>query len=88
MLPLIGQLLNFALSLLGWLIVGRWVLELLVRGRQNFVTDLFRRGTDPAFALVRRLTPRFIGDRYIPLVTLVLVVVLRIALLPLLLSQE
>ena len=47
-------------------------------------TDLFRRGTDPVFAVVRRLVPRFVGDRHIPWLSLVLLFALRLPLLPLL----
>ena len=84
MMAIIAQLVNFALSLFLWLIVGRFVLDLLVGGRQNFFTDLFRRGTDPVYALVRRATPRRVADRYIPWLTVLTLVLLRLLLLPLL----
>jgi uncharacterized protein YggT (Ycf19 family) len=84
-LRLLAELVNFALALLFWLIIGRWVLRLLVGQRENFFTELFRRGTDPAFRLVRRLLPSLVPDRYIPLWTLLLVALARLALLPLLL---
>jgi uncharacterized protein YggT (Ycf19 family) len=86
MIPLIAQLVNFALSLFFWLIIGRAVLGILSGGRSNFFTDLFRRGTDPVFALVRRITPEFIPDGSIPALSLLLLVVLRFALLPWLIS--
>ena len=86
MVVLFAHLLNFALSLFFWLIIGRAVLGLLSGGRSNFFTDLFRRGTDPLFAVVRRLTPRFIPDGSIPALSLLLLVVLRFALLPWLLA--
>ena len=84
MIAFVAQLVNFALSLFLWLIVGRFVLELLVGGRRNFFTDLFRRGTDPVFSLVRRVTPRSVSDRYIPWVSVVLLVALRLMLYPML----
>jgi uncharacterized protein YggT (Ycf19 family) len=86
MITLIAHLLNYALSLFFWLIIGRAVLGLLSGGRANFFTDLFRRGTDPVFRLVRRVTPGFIPDGSIPALTLLLLVVLRFALLPWLLA--
>ena len=84
MMAFIAQLVNFALSLFLWLIVGRCVLSLLVGGRPNFFTDLFRRGTEPVYALVRRVTPRRVGDRYIPWLSVLVLVLLRLLLVPLL----
>ena len=84
MIAFVVQLLNFALSVLFWLILGRYVLDLLVGDRRNFFTDLFRRGTDPVFAVVRRITPAFVGSRHIPWISLLLLVLLRLLLLPLL----
>jgi uncharacterized protein YggT (Ycf19 family) len=81
-MALIAHLLNFALSLFFWLIIGRAVLGLLSGGRSNFFTDLFRRGTDPVFAVVRKVTPKFVPDGSIPILSLLLLVVLRFALLP------
>jgi uncharacterized protein YggT (Ycf19 family) len=86
MIALLAQLLNFALALFFWLIIGRFVLQFLVGGRRNFFTELFRRGTDPLFRAVRWITPRFVGDGAIPWLTLLLLVVLRVLLLPLLLA--
>jgi uncharacterized protein YggT (Ycf19 family) len=87
MVAFVAQLVNYGLSLLFWLIVGRWVLSLLVGDKQNFFTQLFWRGTEPVYRLVRRITPRFIGDAWLPLCTIVLIVLLRLALVPLLLTD-
>ena len=88
MIAFVVQLVNYALAFLFWLIVGRYVLDLLVGGRQNFFTDLFHRGTDPVFAVVRRITPGFIDSRHIPWISLALLMVLRVLLLPLLRGAE
>ena len=82
MLNIVAHLLNFALSLLIWLIVGRYLLRLLVGQRENFVTELFRVATEPAFRAVRVIAPSFIGGAYIPLLTILALIVLRLALLP------
>ena len=84
MTALIGQTLNFLLSLLFWLLIGRIVLEALIGQRPNVIATLFQRLTDPVLRLVRRATPSFVADRYIPLVSLILLTVLRVLLLPLL----
>lgn len=80
----VAHLLNFALSLLIWLIIGRAVLRFLVGDRRNFIVDLFRLATDPLFRLIRRLTPRFVGDGLIPWLSILVLLALRVALLPLL----
>jgi hypothetical protein len=65
-----------------WLILGRIALRLLMAllGAQqtNFFTELFRRGTDPLFYVVRRATFGRVTDRYIPLLTLLLLFLLRV----------
>jgi hypothetical protein len=78
------HLINTALALLFWLIIGRFVLDVLIGGRRNFFSDLFHRATDPVLSLTRRITPAFIADRYIPWLSLLLLIGLRLLLLPLL----
>ena len=84
MTTLLAHLVNTALALFLWLIVGRFVLDVLTGGRRNFFTDLFHRATDPVFRLTRHIMPGFIGDRAIPLLSLALLFGLRLLLLPLL----
>ena len=57
---------------------------LLTGGRRTFVSELFRRATDPWYWLVRKITPGSISDRHIPFLGLLLIVNLRLLLLPLL----
>ena len=85
-MTLVAHLLNFTLSFFFWLIIGRAVLGILTGGRTNFVTELFRRGTEPVFFAVRRVTPAFVPDASIPILSLLIIVVLRFALVPWLLS--
>jgi uncharacterized protein YggT (Ycf19 family) len=80
----LAELLNYTLAFLFWLIVGRLALALLTGGRQTFISELFRRVTEPWYRLVRRITPGAISDRHIPFLGLLLIVNLRLLLLPLL----
>lgn len=82
MAALVGQLVNLALSLLMWLIIGRVVLTLITGDTRTFFSDFFRRTTEPVYELVRRVLP--IPERLVPLAALLLIIVLRILLLPLL----
>ncbi|MGH8905855.1 MAG: YggT family protein [Egibacteraceae bacterium] len=82
MATILAHLLNTALALLFWLIIGRAALNLLSRSRQNFFTGLFEKGTEPVYELVRRATRHRASDRSVVLLTLALTVLLRLALLP------
>jgi uncharacterized protein YggT (Ycf19 family) len=84
MLTLLGQVANFVLALFIWLIVGRLVLDALVGHRRNLIADLFRRATDPIYALVRRALPGRVSDRWVPVLSILTLLLLRILLLPLL----
>lgn len=75
------QLINTALSLMIWLIIGRVMLKLITGGHRNFFSDLFVRATEPVFRATKALLP--VADRYIPFVALLGLLLLRIALLPL-----
>ncbi len=78
------QLLNYTLSFLFWLILGRALLNAMTGGRRNFFSEAMGRVTDPVIFAVRCVVPAFVDDRYIPLLTLPLLLALRIILLPLL----
>ncbi len=41
---------------------------------QNFIYQLFKKGTEPLVKLTRFITPRFVVDRHVPLVTFLLLV--------------
>lgn len=74
------QVVNYTLSMLMWLILGRAALGLLTGGRQSLVQAAFDRPTLPLFALTRRALP-FVGETAAPLVTLLLLGVLRLSLI-------
>lgn len=84
LLAFVAQLANFALSLLIWLIVGRGALRLIAGERNDFFSTFFRRFTEPAFRLVRWVTFGAVPERLVPWLTLLVVLGLRFALLPLL----
>jgi uncharacterized protein YggT (Ycf19 family) len=81
---LLAQLVNFALSLVFWAILGRMLFTAMTGGRESFVLGVFRKATDPVYGVVRRLTAGKLGDVAVAILALLLVTVLRIALLPLL----
>ena len=83
-MTLLAQLVNFALSLVFWMILGRMLFTAMTGGRESFVLGVFRRATDPVYGVVRRLTGGRLGEIAVAVLSLVLVTVLRIALLPLL----
>jgi uncharacterized protein YggT (Ycf19 family) len=81
---ILAQLINFALSLVFWMILGRMLFSAITGGRESFVMGVFRKGTDPVYGLIRRATGGRLGDVAVAVLALLLVTVLRIALLPLL----
>jgi len=82
-MSLLAQLVNFALSLVFWMILGRLLFSAMTGGRESFVLGVFRKATDPVYGVIRRLTGGRLGDVGVVILSLLLVTVLRIALLPL-----
>ncbi|GIW10706.1 MAG: hypothetical protein KatS3mg061_1763 [Dehalococcoidia bacterium] len=88
----LAEIALYTLSFFFWLIVGRVILDVLVTvfagGRPNFFTELFARGTDPLFAVVRLLTFGKVSEGLIPVVTMALLLLLRLPLAPLLAGTQ
>ena len=84
MITLLAEVVNFTLAFFFWMMLGRLVLTVLSGGRTTFFTELFRRATYPVFFVVRRITPAFVPDPHIPVLSLPLLLALRILLAPLL----
>ena len=84
MITLLAEVVNFTLAFFFWMMLGRIVLGVLSGGRTTFFTELFLRGTYPVFFVVRRITPAFVPDPHIPVLSLPLLLALRILLAPLL----
>jgi uncharacterized protein YggT (Ycf19 family) len=51
------------------------------RREENFIYQLFKKGTDPLIKATRWITPRFILDKHLPFVTLLLLVWIGLAVI-------
>jgi hypothetical protein len=87
------QIINYTLSFLMWMILGRVVVTLITAGKQNFIIGMFQKVTDPVYRLVRAVLPfaevpqEKRGGMYeaiggcVPFAAIVLIVVLRLGLI-------
>ena len=76
-------LVNYTLSFLFWMVLGRVVLSILIGERPNIIMEIFKKATDPLLFVTRKLLP-FAGDKWIPLFALILIIIIRIVLVILL----
>lgn len=85
LVPVLAQLLNFAISLVFWATLGRVMLRLMLGGEpRNFFLGVLQRATDPAYAVVGRVLPRAWVPVAVLVLTAPLIGPLRLLLLPLL----
>lgn len=75
--------LSYSLQFFLWFMIGRIVLAIISGGRRTFFSDLFRLATFPPEWVVRRLTPSFVGDAHIPLLSIPVLWALYILVRPL-----
>lgn len=68
---------NYTLSLMMWLIVGRLLLSFFLKNRENFMLGFFIKFTEPLFRITRKLFP-FARESCIPFISMLLIVILRI----------
>lgn len=54
---IVFQIINYTLSFLMWMIVGRIVVTLITAGKDNFISGIFRKVTDPMYQVVRTILP-------------------------------
>jgi len=54
---IVFQIINYTLSFLMWMIVGRIVVTLITGNNQNLILGLFRKVTDPVYAVVLAILP-------------------------------
>ena len=73
------QFLNYTLSFLMWMIVGRAFLTLIVGARENVMMLAFVKITEPVYGVTRRLLP-FARQRWIPALSFLLLAAVRLAL--------
>ena len=74
------QTANFLLATAQWLILGRLFLRLFIRNPQNAVWQMFLISTDPPYRVSRYLTGGRVPENWLWLVSLVWLMVARIAL--------
>ena len=73
------QVIQILLGFYTWTLIGQGVLFLFTGANSpNFIARLFRQINFPVTWLTRRLAPRVISDRHIPLLAFMLVIVLRV----------
>jgi hypothetical protein len=73
------QTANFLLATAQWLILGRLVLRLFIRNPQNAVWQMFLIATDPPYRVSRFLTGGRVPENWIWLVSLLWLLVARLA---------
>ena len=73
------QTVNYFLATAQWLILGRLVLGLFIRNPANAVWQVFVISTEPPHRVSRALTRGRLGERWIPLVSLVWLLLARLA---------
>jgi len=78
------QVLNYTLSFLMWMIVGRALLRLIGGDRENPVMLAFVKVTEPVYAVTRRILP-FARPAWIPALSFLFLVAARVAVIVLLL---
>lgn len=77
------QVVNYLLATAQWLIVGRLVMGLFVRNPANAVWQVFLIATEPPYRVSRALTAGRVSERWLWLVSLVWLMVARIAVIKL-----
>jgi hypothetical protein len=73
------QTANFLLATAQWLILGRLVLRLFIRNPRNAVWQMFLIATDPPYRVSRFLTGGRVAESWLWLVSLVWLLVARMA---------
>ena len=73
----------YGLAVVAWTCLGRFMLGFMVPPHSaNYIWRAFRFLTDWAIALVRLITPHYIAQRYMPLVTMFWFFLIRYASFP------
>lgn len=75
------QLPNYALALLAYTLIGRFLLSLVLPpDTRNYIQRFFIRLTEPVLRIVRLITPELVPQPLLPLVGFVWLELLRVAL--------
>jgi hypothetical protein len=83
MTPILFEIVNYFLAFFLWMLVGRIALAILSGGRRTFFTGVFEKATAPPIFVVRLITPTFVPDVHIPILSIPILLALRILLAPL-----
>jgi hypothetical protein len=74
------QLINYTLSFLMWMIVGRGFLSLIIGNRQNIMMLAFVKITEPLYSVTRTILP-FAKGRWVPVLSFFLLALIRLAMI-------
>ncbi|RJQ38955.1 MAG: hypothetical protein C4550_06190 [Nitrospiraceae bacterium] len=74
------QIINYTLSFLMWMILGRMLLVLIIGNRQNILTGLFIKITEPVYRITKKVLP-FANERHIPWLSILLIIIIRLAII-------
>lgn len=77
---IIFQLVNYTLSFLMWMILGRVLLSLILGNRQNIMLSAFVKITEPVYRITRKILP-FTKESCVPAVSILLLIIVRFALI-------
>ncbi|MBI4699531.1 MAG: YggT family protein [Nitrospirae bacterium] len=76
---IIFQLINYTLSFLMWMVLGRIILSLIIGGRQNIMTTAFEKVTEPVYRVTQKIFP-FAKGGWTPALAILLIIAARLAL--------
>lgn len=74
------QIVNYTLSFLMWMIMGRLILNLLIGNRRNIMVSAFEKLTDPIFRMTKRIVP-FAKESFIPFWSILFIFLLRLVII-------
>lgn len=74
------QFVNYTLSFIMWMVLGRVLLKLVTGNKDTIVLRLFSKITDPVFGFVRKALP-FVQESCIPAVTILIIIAIRLVLI-------
>ena len=74
------QIINYTLSFLMWMILGRVLLTRVIGNRQNILTGLFIKITEPVYRITKKVLP-FANEKYIPWLSILLIIIIRFAII-------
>ena len=77
---IILQAINYTLSFLMWMILGRLILARMIGNRQNIMLSAFVKITEPVYSVTRRILP-FAKEGCIPFLSIVFIIVIRLILI-------